>query len=505
MPDITYNQPEKEEVRNRVLRYAVKSLTTDRSCACCVERDYVRNLYNVLGIEPSVELKRELLRIDTAYINHWERLHDSCVGTKNASDLVVCYLSGPEPQNDFNVLTSLGILPQNIWAFEYDKNMYREALNKSTSGTYPQPRLIRQSIEAFFRDTPRKFDIVYLDACGAIPSSKHALRCVASMSKYHRLASPGILITNFACPPVVEQDHVDCIAEYLFNKYHPNAKLSHWDQLYLNTQYVDLRNAIEQNFYAYYGDFITTCLCDVCAVIMPLQRFVNSMMFNNIVENPMPLSRLSIESMNSLENCSLGRTAMLKELLGSSRNRFTDSLWKEFAGDNPYNEDASRSLLKVFLLKNYPDVLRNEIREIYDEAADPKVFYQFLDKPFGGMYLDFIINQLAYPMHAKTSGIRRFRYRAKETEMFTDVIPLDECRYIYDWLPGMHQMKQAYRDNSWQDIFRFALDGLVKQRLKYNNEFFFRGSVIDKFESGFEQKALAIREVIERRYCYESA
>lgn len=89
--------------------------------------------------------------------------------------------------------------------------------------------------------------------------------------------------------------------------------------------------------------------------------------------------------------------------------------------------------------------------------------------------------------------------------MFTDVIPLDECRYIYDWLPGMHQMKQAYSDNSWQDIFRFALDGLVKQRLKYNNEFFFRGSVIDKYENGFEQKTLGEREVIERRCDRESA
>lgn len=457
MTNITYRQPEKDAVRRKALRYAVESLTINRSHACCVERDYVRNLYNVLSSEPSTELKRELQKIDIAYLGHWEQLHDSCVGTKSASDLVVCYLSGPEPQNDFDVLTSLGILPQNIWAFEYDKDMYREALINCTSGTYPQPRLIKQSIEAFFRDTPRKFDIVYLDACGAIPSSKHALRCVASLSKYHRLASPGILITNFACPPNIEQDHIDCVTEYLFTKDYPNLKLDQWEQLSHNTHYASLRSKIEQDFYTYYGDFITACLCDVCAITMP------------------------------------------------ARNRVTENLWQEFAGDNPYSDDASRSLLKLFCLKQNPNLLKNEIREIYNEADDPKIFYQFLDRPFGGMYLDFIINQLAYPMHAKTSGIQRYRYRAKETEMFTDVIPLDECRYIYDWLPGMHQMKQAYSDNSWQDVFRFALDGLVKQRLKYNNEFFFRGSVIDKYENGFEQKTLVEREVIERRCNRESA
>ena len=158
------------------------------------------------------------------------------------------------------------------------------------------------------------------------------------------------------------------------------------------------------------------------------------------------------ENVNALENCSLGRAAMLRALSRRSKNRVTENLWQEFAGDNPYRDDASKSLLKLFYLKQNPDLLKNEIREIYDLATNTKIFYQFLDRPFGGMYLDFIINQLAYPMHAKTSEIRRYQYRAKETEMFTDVIPLDECRYIYDWLPGMHQMKQAYSDNSWQDI-----------------------------------------------------
>lgn len=141
MSGITYKQPEKDLVRKGALQYAVESLTKHRQHVCCVEKDYVRKIYEALNIEPSAELKKELDRIDPRYFDHWERLHDSCVGSKSASELVVCYLSGPEPQNDFDVLTSLGILPQNIWAFEYDKNMYKEALNKCVSGAYPQPRL----------------------------------------------------------------------------------------------------------------------------------------------------------------------------------------------------------------------------------------------------------------------------------------------------------------------------------------------------------------------------
>ena len=61
-----------------------------------------------------------------------------------------------------------------------------------------QPKLIKTSIERFFESSPKTFDIVYIDACASLISDKHALRCIASMFKYHRLNSPGVLISNFA-------------------------------------------------------------------------------------------------------------------------------------------------------------------------------------------------------------------------------------------------------------------------------------------------------------------
>lgn len=50
------------------------------------------------------------------------------MGTKKPEDLVVCYLSGPEPNNDFQELINLGILPHNIWAFESDNQVYKKAI-----------------------------------------------------------------------------------------------------------------------------------------------------------------------------------------------------------------------------------------------------------------------------------------------------------------------------------------------------------------------------------------
>lgn len=37
---------------------------------------------------------------------------------KRAEELSVCYLAGPEPINDFKEFTEMGVLPENIWAFE---------------------------------------------------------------------------------------------------------------------------------------------------------------------------------------------------------------------------------------------------------------------------------------------------------------------------------------------------------------------------------------------------
>ena len=80
--------------------------------------------------------------------------------------------------------------------------------------------------------------------------------------------------------------------------------------------------------------------------------------------------------------------------------------------------------------------------------------------------------------------------------MFMDAMIFDECRYIYEWLPAIHQIKNAFQNLSWQYVFRFAVDGLVKQRFNYNNEFFFQGSVISKEIDGFKEKCIKEREYI---------
>lgn len=205
-----YNQYTKQNVRHTALFKAVEILTSKRGQSCCVKRNYVRRLYDYFTLSEDIsQNKAEAQKINVLYITNWEKLHDSFVETKRPEDLMVCFLSGPEPDNDFQELINLGILPQNIGGFESNNQAYKKAIATYDRGEYPQPRILKQNIETFFQQTPKKFDIIYIDACGSVPSTQHALRCVSTICQNHRLNSPGVLITNFAMPDITKESAAD--------------------------------------------------------------------------------------------------------------------------------------------------------------------------------------------------------------------------------------------------------------------------------------------------------
>ncbi|WP_227779614.1 hypothetical protein [Paenibacillus sp. P13VS] len=456
-----------------------------------------------MELEDSKE-KEEALKIDLEYIKSWESLHDSCVGIKRIEELVVCYLSGPEPQNDFKELISLGIHPQNIWAFEIDQNTYNTAL-LNFKNEYPQPKIVKQSIEQFFVHTPKKFDIVYIDACGTIASEQQCLRIIATLCKYHRLNSPGIIVTNFACPDLskdlILEEYSELVAEYLFFKQNPNDSIESVSPL-KSTEYDTFKSKVKNEFKSYYSDLITTSVIDIAALAVPIQRFVNSSFYKTMVEID-PVSKeteiMTLNGLNEIKNNSIYKYFYFVNLqnLVTKPNKKKRSFIKGFSGVDELSKSLYDSLASQAKNKSNSYNLKKEFQEIIDHFEHGLDIYQFLDKPNSGLIVDVITNQFAYPLHYNSRAIKRFQYRAKQTDMFMDVIVLDECRYIYEWLPSLHQIKHAFTNISWQYVFRFALDGLVKQRMRYNNEYFFQGSVISKETPGFENSEICDREIID--------
>ena len=490
-----YNQPEKAIIRHNIIYSAVKSLTKEREASACVSRDYVRKVYDSFVYTndySSNKIEAEL--IDKNYIVSWENLHDTYTSTKNVKDLTVCYLCGPEPSNDFQELIGLGILPQNIWAFELSSSIYNQALECYKNGEYPQPRIIKQNIDTFFKLTPKKFDIVYIDACGSVPSTQHALRTISSICKYSRLNSPGAIITNFSSPDMHNEgekidDWVEVIANYLFFKKYPNDVLSVKEGKIVNVNFKKLEKEVKSNFKLYYGEFISALLRDIPSVIVPIQRISDNPYFQQFaIDNSMQYSNQEWQSM-ALGNSLASFFFFCEGAQSALRGTKTEILISEL-GD--LKEIATGFRFIVGLRKGINE-LRTDIKEIYEYFEKTTEIHQFLDKPHSNLIFDAIINQLIYPMHFNPDRNDRYMYKAKKRDMYTDVSIYDECRYIYEWLPGIHQIKSAFDNASWQYVFRFCIDGLIRTRIDFNNEFFYQGSVVQHNSGEFKKSSINSR------------
>lgn len=502
----SYKQENKSFVRHTVIREAVKLLTVNRHDACCVRNSYVRDLYEYFLCQNETHEQKEAQKIDISYIREWERIHSNLMGTKRPDELSVCYLSGPEPENDFQEFVSMGVLPQNIWAFESERSTYLQALSSVDGSTYMQPKIVKTSIERFFENTPKKFDIVYIDACASLISDQHALRCVANLFKYQRLNSPGILISNFAffdhLNAIEKSQYIDLISRYYLIRDNRKAVLiNDGGKARFKSNYDNYYNLIEHNLEQYYGDFITSMICNAASITIPSLRFCNSTYLQTITTtNPTCGQMLDYSNVNTITDNTLYKYLAFNAFSRQSDTDFSgiekiEKLSNELSGSS-FHFDLLSSLKKIHEIRTNHDSLPAEIENVIDFFDKSPLLYQFLDKPNRVLFFDSVINQFAYPMHYVSEKTKRLTYVAKQKQMFTDLILFDECRYIYDWLPAIHQIPNSFSNLSWQYTFRFGLDGLIKQRMNYNNEFFFQGSVVSKKIAEFAARSFSERIMI---------
>lgn len=494
--DYKYNQPEKIIVRHNIISKAVKILTQEREYAACVSRDYVRKIYdNFVNTRDDSLNKKAAEEIDKEYIISWENLHDTYVSRKGVKDLTVCYLCGPESNNDFKELIDMGVLPQNIWAFESKNNVYNQALSFYEEGEYPQPRIIKQNIDTYFKMTPKQFDIVYIDACGSVPSAQHALRTITTLCQYSRLNSPGVIITNFSSPdienePMQVHEWVEIIANYLYFKKYPTDNFKMKDGKILSEKYDKLRNEIKNKFGLYYGEFISALLRDIPSIIVPLQRINDNPYFQQFIVDK-NLNYINQEWINMASGNSLARFFFFCD---ESYSKIKGSKLELLLGEMGDIESIVQGFKFIVGLRNGVNEVKNDIKAIHDYFEDNSNIYQFLDKPHSNLVFDAIVNQIIYPLHFNPEKNFRYEYKAKTRDMYTDVSVYDECRYIYEWLPAIHQVKSMFENISWQYVFRFSIDGLIRTRINFNNEFFYQGSVVQHDTGKFEKSKLQERK-----------
>ena len=282
-----YDEESKKECRSNVLRHAVRCLTTERSTSACVKRDHVARVWKQLHESGKAEkcfTGEERQSIEKA-IGDWEASHGSQVLEKKAHQLIVCYLCGENPINDLEVLVDSGVLPQNVWGIERSvikAEQAQNAINNSKGRGFHKAKLFKGDILAFFKWKEikwKQFDIIYLDACGALPAAnQETLKVVGRVFQLNKLASPGALITNYSFPPqemnsqevVKEREMMNfLVKEYL--KYRLCNVLREDNLPENNAEYLSKRTD-EDN----YGDYVSYQVIDSAYLFIPAQKMLSS-------------------------------------------------------------------------------------------------------------------------------------------------------------------------------------------------------------------------------------
>lgn len=180
-------------------------------------------------------------------------------------------------------------------------------------------------------------------------------------------------------------------------------------------------------------------------------------------------------------------------------DKYCESFISQISG----NIDDSKKYLEnifsvLFLLQE-----ENSINNYYGEKLNSlkgvhnfNNFYQFCDLFLFHQIKELLVRQLSVPYHINIEKSERWQYRAKETDMFMDMFVLDECRYLYDWMPSIGTIDKCLDDLERQFVFRFVLDAISKHRQHYCTELFFGTAVTSAHEKGFGLKELKQRKPI---------
>ncbi|EDI9200141.1 class I SAM-dependent methyltransferase, partial [Salmonella enterica subsp. enterica serovar Dublin] len=283
-----YKEENKNIARKSVLKAAIEALTLCRKDSTLAPKDYIRKVkafYRKDESDPRAFIVDEL---SEETIIRWEEFYDSVIQDRTARSIKVAYLSGPNPENDLTEMTDMGLLPENIWAFESDAKIYNEAVISALSSKFPFIKLIKANVGDFFEVSPQKFDLIYLDFCGPLPSKKagqKTLKAITSILKYHALSPLGVMITNVSLPSKEQNanEHkniVNLVASYLYPKSTLESNNPEWNctdgAISEGYSLDEWHKKVECEIEDFYGQYITRLLVDLISVISPYDNFTSS-------------------------------------------------------------------------------------------------------------------------------------------------------------------------------------------------------------------------------------
>lgn len=535
----SYNQPSKNAARVLSLTHAVELLTSRREDAAIVSADHVERVREALlasDIYVDVGAGRSC---EDADIASWRTFRTISIGTRDPAELTVAYLAGPEPSNDLLALLDLGLRPENIWAFEADPGMVTAGLNNLRDLRLRGIKFIPAKMDEYLVGTPRRFDIIYADTCGPLPSDKQkTTSLIVDIFRHGALAPLGVLITNFSRPNVNFEREMKTysalVAAYLFPKGFVEQDGNmvegppvHGFELRCDDAEECFTTKVQGEFEVHYGAFITRHVMDIAEIIAPTMRLIASGLHKALFDPDLSKAaqrgrrfvRFDQEAFNedaeesqepeidgdaitepefltliwTLSALGIFETDENFDIPGRTVRDFAKKWKNQFWGSRPGPISAEDAVASFYAWRNDHSLwsaamqtiaafpYRTEMPSLCDVPTDEVGFYP-------------AFAQLGYPAHPNVREARRFRYVAegKSTPMFLDVIAFDECRYVYDWLSASHLVSDDWSNLSSQMTFRCALDGIAKERRWFGDDFLYGCHVVGESEK-FPTSELAAR------------
>lgn len=499
----TYKQPVKELSRKIIWEHAVESLTSKRYENRILNSSYMENLW----LYCQQQLKEHL---DINTFVEWKKFADICYENKKPENLKVAFFCGNEPENDVRHLVRLGIRIENIYAFESDKTSFKQAV-ESLHNTFPLLKIYKGKIENYAELQNTKFDIIYLDFTGSLFKE---YKTIIKLLDLNALTDMSILAINTTYPDKTK-DNISFLCNFFYNDTfferslidgHETEREKEDTSFYrvesCDVEGIDmdmLYNLVESNFEYAYSVFQTAFLVDYAnRHKVSYEIFKQDMLANRL------LKKDTIKRLNEFHDVLLQEYFEDGQRLSSQQYDVTDFM--EFMRKNENGAKVSRlncmKLSEVFLqspyhhtktdyskiksdgIESYRDVdfkelLSNEVINVIDNIDDWfHGKFRFCDHPMEHLWLELLMNQYGHPYHTNIGNHKRFSYTAKTRRMCIDIITLDKCRALYDWMPMLEYFIYDMKDNNRQMITRMCIDAIEKQLLHIVEESYFGSALV---------------------------
>jgi len=506
MTNPTYKQPEKVAARSALLERAVTALTTSRSESPLVRLDeFDETLAFVRRIAPKRGLAIDGLEAEA---ERFRAFHSSRVGSRGPADLKVLYLAGPEPQNDLRVLQELGVQPENVWALERKRGLYRAALHEAKERDL-RLRLHRGGLETFFEKVHERFDIVYYDACAPLPGGKpDTVQPLLRVFHHERLATTSCLVTNFA--EVQDDKARRAHAELMRCFYGPRVNdlpekmvedgvdpaVGRYESDHIHAHVV-------ARFDDCYSDFLTRFVVDLARGIIPAwkvgsnKNLLDAYFVNEKTTKAGLMRATRLPSSEAQEDAREALHRLVREIgdveltpdayptvvflraadhAGLGGGVLTSLLNSNFAGSKLMDTVSVVGLLER-VSHGHWDIASEPVREALAAGWLDQRRHMFCDTPLPHLIVNSLFGAFSHPYHANPRGCLRLRYKAKETMMLPEVLVLDQARYFYDYFPPVDLLPSRFRSVALQLVLRACMDRMERHDFSSSTNPF-RGAAI---------------------------